>query len=375
MLTELGADEEAVAGFRNAILNGELTEAQAIAIASDVDAFELYVKATAGRLGANPTIADMINAAGYVGGFDLSGDISPYYDKGYSETVESDVLVPDSETGVYDAGTGTVILNKKAEPIKKLSYKLAQELLSDVLSTNNYSYDSLLKKPPLAVSGMAMLNDSDIQKYKSNKSQFSSDMVQKVREQNNPNNTETKTYLFCPDMNADVLITRDTFKHSAARVDDLYYSVCFNISSVVENSIVVNELKPRENTNGSFVLLGVLENNDDIVIVRTVIDKKTWKTEDYKIVKAINRQAIKKEDVVGIKSTQDYTVEGGSQTSSIISISNLLNTVKEKRVINSVLQEDVLYNLGVKRMLKTVIFIKLQWILPKQKTEEPFCML
>ncbi len=211
------------------------------------------MNATAGRLGSNPTIDDMMNAAGYVGGFDLAGDISPYYDKGYSRTVESDALVPDEETGVYDAGSGTVILNKKAEPIKKLSYKLAHELLSDVPSTNDYSYDSLLKKQALIVSRMDVLNDSDIQKYKSNKSQFSADMVQKVRERNNLNNTETKTYLFCPDINADVLITRDTFKHSAARVDDLYYSVCFNISSVIENSIVVNELKPRENTEGSFV--------------------------------------------------------------------------------------------------------------------------
>jgi len=167
MLSELGADEEAAAGFKNALLNGKLTERQAVAIATDVDVFNLYVNATAGRLGSNPTIDDMINAAGYVGGFDLAGDISPYYDKGYSRTVESDTLVPDEETGVYDAGSGTVILNKKAEPIKKLSYKLAQELLNNVAnehkSSDNvrYSTDGNLSVKEQINNNLNFLNSMD----------------------------------------------------------------------------------------------------------------------------------------------------------------------------------------------------------------------
>ena len=131
-LKALNCDHDVIDGFKNAILNGKLTKAQARAIAADTEAYKLYVKATAGRLGANPTIDDMIKAAGYTAGFDLSSDISPYYDKGYIEAVESDTLVPEGEVGLYDPTTGTVTLNKKAPLDKKLAYRLARELLRDI---------------------------------------------------------------------------------------------------------------------------------------------------------------------------------------------------------------------------------------------------
>ena len=131
-LKALNCDHDVIDGFKNAILNGKLTKAQARAIAADTEAYKLYVKATAGRLGANPTIEDMIKAAGYTAGFDLSSDISPYYDTGYIKTVESDTLVPEGEVGLYDPTTGTVTLNKKAPLDKKLAYRLARELLRDI---------------------------------------------------------------------------------------------------------------------------------------------------------------------------------------------------------------------------------------------------
>lgn len=130
ILKTLNCKDDVISGFKNAILNGKLTKKQARAIAADPEAFELYVKATAGRLGANPTIDDMIKAAGYVAGFDLSGGFSPYYDNGYTNTVESDTLVTGEEVGIYDPSTGTVTLNKKAPLNKKLAYRLAREIVS-----------------------------------------------------------------------------------------------------------------------------------------------------------------------------------------------------------------------------------------------------
>ena len=116
----------------------------------------------------------------------------------------------------------------------------------------------------------------------------------------NEKNTPTSTYLYCRDLDADVLITKESFKHGAARPDGAYIAVCKSIADILENSIVVNELKVRDNTNGSYVLLGIAQNADNYVIVRSVISQKTWKLEDYNELYSIRKKSIKKEDV-GLK--------------------------------------------------------------------------
>lgn len=343
-----------LAGFRNAIYNGQLTEAQAKAIALNDKAFELYAKATAGRLSGQSTTADMINAAGLVAGLNLKGESAPYNNSGVKEVIESDTLVPAGEVGIYEPDTSRVILNKNADPQKKMAYLLAHKLLDSKTvksSEKDYSYAALIEKAPVEVKQLNKLADKDIGKYKNDKNQFAKDMVKVARNQNNRYNSETETYLYCPDLGENVLISRDSFKHSAARSDELYYNVCYNLPQVLSSSIVINELKPRENTDGSMILLGVLDGVDDIIFVRTIIDKKTWKTENYEVVKAINKQAIKKEDADGINPSQDYTVEGGSQTSSIISIPDLLSIVKNLKLINSVLDIDVLNVLNSERII------------------------
>lgn len=123
-------------GFRNTILNGKLTQSQAEAIAENKSAYDLFVKVTAGVLTDNSTIDDMITAAGYVSGFDISSDIASYSENSASysgngtfEVVESDSLVPGEEIGIYDSDGGRIVLNKKAPLNKKLGYRLAREVV------------------------------------------------------------------------------------------------------------------------------------------------------------------------------------------------------------------------------------------------------
>jgi len=57
-------------------------------------------------------------------------------------------------------------------------------------------------------------------------------------------------------------------------MDASYISISKNIVSILNNSIVVNETKPRDNTNGGFVLLGIAETEDSYSIIRSVVNKK-----------------------------------------------------------------------------------------------------
>lgn len=134
-------NDEILAGFRNAVYNGKLSKIQARAIAQNEKAFDIFVKATGGKLDLKSTIDDMIDAAGFVAGFNITGDNSPYYDRGVSEVVESDTLVPKSEVGIYDNETGRIILNKNASADKKLAYVLAHNMLGsdEKISVNKNS--------------------------------------------------------------------------------------------------------------------------------------------------------------------------------------------------------------------------------------------
>ena len=87
----------------------------------------------------------------------------------------------------------------------------------------------------------------------------------------------------------------------------------------------MNELKPRENSNGTKVFIGTAEFGSDFIFVRMIVENRTQKLFDYDILYAINKKSIKKEDV-RLRRT-DYLANKGSDTSSTISISDMLENV------------------------------------------------
>lgn len=212
---------------------------------------------------------------------------------------------------------------------------------------NRYSYEALTSKPDIKIKTIAKVSDAEIAKYKNNTSLFGKDMREIASKANNKKNTPTSTYLYCKDLNADVLVTKDSFNHGAARMDAAYIAVCKSIAEVLDSSLAVNELNEREGTNGGYVLLGLTENQDSYVIVRSLINKKTWKLEEYEELYAIKKKSIKKEDV-GLKPPH-YIQKNGYGTSSAISIADFLRIVNTQKLANSVLSLDVVEKLGTNR--------------------------
>lgn len=213
--------------------------------------------------------------------------------------------------------------------------------------SDRYSYEALTSKPDMQIKVFDEIQENEIEKYKRNSSLFAKDMREIASMENHKKNTPTLTYLHCDDLQADVLITKESFKHGAARLDGAYIALCKNISSVLRNSIVVNELNERDNTKGAYVLLGLVENDDSYIVVRSIVNKLTWKLEDYHKLYAIKKKSIKKEDV-GLKPPH-YIQKNGFGTSSIISISDFLSFVNSQKIANSVLSLDVLEKLKDKR--------------------------
>ena len=213
--------------------------------------------------------------------------------------------------------------------------------------SEKYSYDTLVGKDDLIVKKLSEMSQEEYENYQKDKTKFASVCVKKVRAHDHPLNTETRTYAHCADLDADIMVSKDSFKHGLARVSKEYYQVCLNFYEILENSVALNELNARDNTNGGIVLLGMCETEDLYVYVRTVVNNKTYNTEDYDIVKAIKKSQQKKEDADHL--APGLHLNDGSQTSSTISITNLLDNVKNIDLINEIFSKDVAEKLGVER--------------------------
>ena len=101
-------------------------------------------------------------------------------------------------------------------------------------------------------------------------------------------------------------------------MDADYIAICKSILSILENSIVVNEVSPRSDTNGGYVLLGLVEPPDSYIVVRSIVNKKTWKLDVYTGLSATEKRSAKKGDA-GLKPPH-YLPKKGFGTSPEISI-------------------------------------------------------
>ncbi|MBQ6885213.1 MAG: hypothetical protein IJN56_05690, partial [Clostridia bacterium] len=223
----------------------------------------------------------------------------------------------------------------------------------DTSKPRDYSYESLVSKRDMRINFLVKATEKEMSSYKADRNLFAKNMIKNAIKVGNVNNADTKTFLHCNDLNRDVLITRNSFKHGAARIDETYVSVCKSIADIIENSIVVNEFKERSQTNGSYVLLGLAENENNYVVVRSVVDKKTWRLENYEELYAIRKKSIKKEDV-GVKAPA-LPSKTGYGTSSTISIVDFLRFVNSLKMANSVLSLDVVKKLNSDRTYDDII--------------------
>ncbi len=227
-------------------------------------------------------------------------------------------------------------------------------------SEREYSYEVLTAKPDMKVTQLKPIHDSDMKKYLKDRNLFVQEMMKRAKQGKNPKNTDTQTYLYCDDLEADILITRESFRHGAERYGAEYVKICSSISDILKTSIVVNELLPRETTKGGYVLLGLAESENTYNLVRSVVNNKTWKLTDYDVLSAIKKSGIKKEDVEQLNVLRITSNSEGSSPSSVISIADFLNFVKSQNLANSVFSDDVLKNLkenrGSDSLSKSVVY-------------------
>ena len=88
---------------------------------------------------------------------------------------------------------------------------------------NVFSYEALTAKPDMPITKMRNISESDYAAYRADKSSFVKDMVKRAALfEKNPKNTDTQTYIHNKDTGKDILVSRESFRHGAARTSAVY---------------------------------------------------------------------------------------------------------------------------------------------------------
>lgn len=211
-------------------------------------------------------------------------------------------------------------------------------------SDKKYSYNELTSKPDMEIvsitedfakNGNAVDRKGILQQAKKTNCVYVKDLGENV-------NITRKGILH---------FTEKTIKLSSNAISDTA-KITPDIAEIIKNSVVVNELRVRENKNRdikkSFVLIGLATDTNNDYLVRTIVDKYTNDVLECDFYNLYATKA-KKEEMLGRSPSAVGQTSSNTVPSLSISISDLLKNVKDVKLVNSVLSKDVLDNLGIER--------------------------
>lgn len=220
-----------------------------------------------------------------------------------------------------------------------------------------YSYDTLIKKKDLPVITLPTTIPQTAD-GKLDKKTIIAQARSNARKQNNPNNTDTNTYVHVDDIGVDVLLGAKGLQHGLARSEETAFAV-MKIGDILKESIAINEMNgsTERNTDMSYVLLGACQDGTNLYVVRSVVSKlKNDVTEiDIYQLGAVKGKKTKTPNSA-LKRGAAVTEQGSliSSGSSIVSIADLIQYVKDIPLINEVFSEDVAKEIGVTRSVGTL---------------------
>ena len=136
-----------------------------------------------------------------------------------------------------------------------------------------YSYDTLVNKKDITVITLP----TTIPKTPDGKLDKKSIITQaksNARKQNNPNNTDTNTYVHVDDIGVDVLLGAKGLQHGLARSEETALAV-MKIGDILKESVAINEMNgsTERNTEMSYILLGACQDGANLYVVRSVVSK------------------------------------------------------------------------------------------------------
>lgn len=209
----------------------------------------------------------------------------------------------------------------------------------------SYTYKALTQKSDMKVTLLDSHNIYD-ETGKMDRHLLLDKAMENVKSKNNPKNTAEKNFVYVPDIERDVLVGRKGLSHGLSRNANITALVTTKIGDIVENSIKVNELKPRNNTAGGYVLLGIAKDNkNNYYPVRIIVNN--YAVDNVEILDVLYAVNAKKKGQFSNETELPANAVPPIKDPSTISVADLIEAVKDN--FSDVLTDDVLNNVGAKR--------------------------
>lgn len=210
---------------------------------------------------------------------------------------------------------------------------------------NRYTYNKLAQKADMPVTKLA--EDLPINSDgKINRADILAKAMNNVRDKNNLHNTENTSFIYVKDIDKNILVGKDALRHGLMRNSKDTAKVTTKIGDVLENAIKVNELKPRNNTLGGYVLMGIgIDDKGNYYPTRIIVNNyEVQKIEPLDVVYAVRtKKKNQSPNGAGFASKETPLSKGSSK----ISVSDFLDIVKDN--FADTLPQDVLEKYNTKR--------------------------
>ena len=198
-----------------------------------------------------------------------------------------------------------------------------------------YSYDDFVAKPDMNITVV-----DDTVTYSINAATRKSvinDAIDNAKAEGKTNGSGNAV-VFVKDIDTDIIVSKRSIAHGLDRRLEFSAPVITKIGSILENSILLNELTPKQDAAiGSYVLIGYAEGKTYDYVVRFVVNKYTNEVDSVDVLYAVNT----KREPAGITPGGHIAAP---PTGSKISIRDLLDYVN--RNYPQLLPEDVLKHYG-----------------------------
>lgn len=236
------------------------------------------------------------------------------------------------ETSVKLEDFGEKIGGAKFSDVISESFDLEQEQRRDY---QKYSYEWFVSKPDMPMTVVDM-NFPDNQKAVVQKAKDNAATIGRV----NPKDRSVSVYV--DDIGTNIVLGTKGLRHGLDRRFSLLAPITVKAGEIIKNSILINEITPRDNgAMEGYVLIGIAKaSNGQIYIVRSVVNRFANELASMDVLYAINA----KKEPAGRLSPQGGQHKSSNPSGSKISIASLLSIVNQH--FPDVLPEDVLKHYG-----------------------------
>lgn len=229
---------------------------------------------------------------------------------------------------IDDKGSG------KVPPREDIRYSVRDSAMGDLDDASTYSYENLTSQKDMQVVTIADTYSNP------DSGSFRADVVQKamaaVRAKNNPANTQRRAFVTNTYTGQNIQITPQSIRHGLkmrGEALDINTRAALQIGDIVENAIPVNQLKPREGIDSSYLYIGIAEDSERYYPVAVVVNRVTetqLEAEKYGILSNLEKDFVAS---LGTKKGALRSMRQGlgeSRTLNVptITIADLLETVK-----------------------------------------------